>query len=69
LRLVQHGRLPMDVLDTAALWSAASHIAADHSGWFDRLSLQLRRFFGGSDGGSGGEPFVPAACPSAAVGG
>lgn len=69
LRLVQYGRLPMDVLDTATLWSAASHIAADHSGRFDRLSLRLRRFFGDADDGSGGEPFVPVACPSAAVGG
>jgi hypothetical protein len=69
LRLVQQGSLTMDVLDAAALWSAASHIAADRSGRFGPLSMQLRRFFVGEDDMSSDEPFIPAPFPSSTVGG
>jgi ADP-ribose pyrophosphatase len=69
LRKLQRGELVMDMLHAAALWSAASHIAADDSGRFGPLSVQLRRFLVGEDDLSYGEPVIPGAFPNAAVGG
>ena len=69
LRHIQRGWLTLDILHTAALWSAASHIAADGGDRFGPLSGPLRRFFVGADDMSGEEPGIPGAFPNAAVGG
>ena len=57
MRLLQQGRLVMDALHAAALWSAATLIATDRSSRFGRLSTQLRHFFDGEDEVPGSEPF------------
>ena len=69
LRLLQRGELAMDVLHAAALWSAASHIAADRTGRFGPLSSRLRRFLVGDDAAPGDEAASPAECLNAVVGG